>query len=467
MLQHHTETGGPTRALAELAVAYPASEIPDAVAHRLRRLMLDWTGITAFAAHHAENAPAVRAAVERLDAGGGEATAVALADGRSPLYAALLNGTFAHSMDFDDTNIAQIGHPGSVVIAAALADAERLDANVGAFYEAVAVGYEVCCRIGAALGPAAYDRGFHMTAVSGIFGAVAAASRLRSLTAEVTMAAFGLALSKAAGSMQYLANGSWNKRLHPGFAAHDGLLCTELAQAGVTGAAEPLEGRYGLLHSYSEAARPELLTDGLGESWMALQTAVKPYPSCRLAHGAIDAALALREQVPAQRRAQARIAVRLSPPAYQLVGERVDNKLAPAGTVDAQFSVYFQVAAAWLDGGVQWASYERIGDDDLLRMASRVSAQRDRDVTRNGAVLTVELDGATLTETVSVPLGEPGNWIDDDGLRAKFLLHAGRVFGQDRAPAIADSVLEIEPERRLRELSTQLRLRPEDQPAGS
>ena len=84
-------------------------------------------------------------------------------------------------------------------------------------------------------------------------------------------------------------------------------------------------------------------------------------------------------------------------------------------------------------------------------------------MTRNGAVVTVELDGSTLTETVSVPLGEPGNWIDDDGLRAKFLLHAGRVFGEDRAGAIAASVLEIGPDRPLRELSSQLRLRPEDQ----
>jgi 2-methylcitrate dehydratase PrpD len=462
VLERHTETAGPTRALAELAVETPPSALPDEVLQRLRRLMLDWTGITAFAAHHAENAPAVRAAVARLDAAGGHASAVALAEGRSPLYAALLNGTFAHSMDFDDTNIAQIGHPGSVVIAAALADAERLDAEVGAFYEAVAVGYEVCCRIGAALGPAAYDRGFHMTAVSGIFGAVAAAARLRALSAEVTMAAFGLALSKAAGSMQYLSNGSWNKRLHPGFAAHDGLMCTELAQAGVTGAAEPLEGRYGLLHSYSESAQPALLTDGLGESWMALQTAIKPYPSCRLAHGAVDATLALREQVPAARRPSARIGVRLSPPAFQLVGERVANKLQPAGTVDAQFSVYFQVAMAWLDGRLEWASYERIGDDDMVQMASRVSAQADADVAPNGAVLTVELDGGILTETVSVPLGEPGNWIEDDGLRTKFRVHAGRVFGDARAEQIADSVLAIEPERALRELAAQLRLRPQD-----
>jgi 2-methylcitrate dehydratase PrpD len=91
-----------------------------------------------------------------------------------------------------------------------------------------------------------------------------------------------------------------------------------------------------------------------------------------------------------------------------------------------------------------------------------VSAHADADVTRNGAVLTVEVGGSTLAETVSVPLGEPENWIGDDGLRTKFLLHAGRVFPEDRAAQIAESVLEVEPERPLRELAAQLRLRPED-----
>jgi 2-methylcitrate dehydratase PrpD len=132
---------------------------------------------------------------------------------RLAALAALLNGCFALN-GFDDTNIIQAGHPGAPVIAAALADAERLGVDMAAFYDAVAFGYEVACRVGAALGPSAYDRGFHITAVAGIFGAVAASARLRGLDADVTDSAFGLALSKAAGSIvpgQRLLN----KRLHP------------------------------------------------------------------------------------------------------------------------------------------------------------------------------------------------------------------------------------------------------------
>jgi len=203
----------PSRTLAEFVANAPSEGIPDEVVARLRRLFLDWIGITAFAGHFAENAAAVVDAIDTLDTGGG-ITVAGQSHTHGLLYAAMLNGSFAHSMDFDDTNIHQNGatiHPGAPVIAAALADAERLGADMGDFYSALAVGYEVACRVGAALGPASYSRGFHTTALAGIFGAVAAAARLRGLDSATTLAAFGLALSKAAGSLQYLANGSWNK----------------------------------------------------------------------------------------------------------------------------------------------------------------------------------------------------------------------------------------------------------------
>lgn len=277
----------PSRTLAEFVANAPSEGIPDEVVARLRRLFVDWI---------AENAAAVVDAIDNLDTGGG-ITVAGQSHTHGLLYAAMLNGRFAHSMDFDDTNIHQNGaaiHPGAPVIAAALADAERLGADMGDFYSALAVGYEVACRVGAALGPASYSHGFHTTALAGILGAVAAAARLRGLDSATTLAAFGLALSKAAGNMQYLANDSWDKRLHPGFVAHDGLLCVEFAQAGVTGSAAPFEGRFGLLFSYTDNGQPAELTAGLGDTWLLLQTAVKPYPSCRWTHGAIDAALSRR-----------------------------------------------------------------------------------------------------------------------------------------------------------------------------
>src|SRR5262245_7409804 len=150
-----------SRVLAEFVATTPSREIPDEVTTRLRRLLLDWIGVTAFAGHHAENAGPVIDAVDNLDAAGG-ITVVGQAHTLSPLYAALLNGSFAHSMDFDDTNINQNGaavHPGAPVVAAALADAERLGVDMSDLYRALAVGYEVACRVGTALGPSSYELG--------------------------------------------------------------------------------------------------------------------------------------------------------------------------------------------------------------------------------------------------------------------------------------------------------------------
>ena len=406
----------------------------------LRDLFLDHVGVAAAAAVRAESTPSVRAAVRCLDPAGGPATAIGEDRGYAPPYAALLNGCYAHSLDFDDTNTAQVGHPGASVIPAAMAEAERLGAGGRAFLAALAVGYEVACRVGAALGAESYDRGFHITAVSGIFGAVAAAGRLRGLDAATLAHAFGLAASKAAGSMQYLENGAWNKRLHPGFAAHDALLVTELAAAGVVGAADAIEGRRGLLAGYTGAPHPDALTRGLGTEWVLLETAIKPYPSCRLTHAAIDAALAVRERVPAGDRPGATIRVELPPTAMKIVGEPVPNKLAPAGTVDAQFSVYFQVAAAWLDGRVDWASYERIAAPDVRDLMARVSTTETAALGRHATVLTAEAGGRTVTEEVRVPLGEPGNPVGPAALRGKFLGLAEPAYGPGRAAAIADGV---------------------------
>ncbi|PXY23823.1 hypothetical protein BAY59_26305 [Prauserella coralliicola] len=425
---------------------------PDALRPRLRGLFLDHIGIAAFAAARSESSPAVRAAVDQLDPGGGQATVIGVNRRYSLPYAAFLNGVHAHSLDLDDTNRAQTGHPGVAIFPAAVAEAERLDVDGRAFLDAVAVGYEVCCRIGAALTARAYERGFHITAVSGVFGAVAAVARLRGFDAETTASAFGLALSRAAGSMQYLSNGAWNKRLHPGFLAHDALTCATLAEAGVRGADSAFEGRYGLLAGYTERAEPEALTDGLGTNWLLLDTAVKPYPSCRLTHGAIDAALALRDTVAEKERAEAALDVGVPATAMTIVGEHGPTKLRPRSIVDAQFSIYFQVACAWLDGRVDWASYERLADPAVAAMMDRIAVDVDDAVPNGGGTLTVHSGDQSFSRTVSVPLGEPENWIGDDMLSDKFRSLAGHVFEPAHAAGIADGVLGLSPGSSMRAL---------------
>jgi len=216
----------------------------------------------------------------------------------------------------------------------------------------------------------------------------------------------------------------------------------EFAQAGVTGSAAPFEGRYGLLFSYTDNGQPAELTAGLGDTWLLLQTAVKPYPSCRWTHGAIDAALSLRTRVSDDDRYAARITVRLNPTAYSIVGEPQPHKVKPANTVDAQFSVYFQVAAAWLDGHVDWSTYDHLSDRAITAMAARVDVEKDDHVARTGAVIDVVVGSRILCKTIDVPLGEPTNWISDDLLRTKFERHACRIYGNRDAQTIAATVLD-------------------------
>ncbi len=384
---------------AELA-AFTASldEIPAPVRTRLTQCLLDFIAVTAAGSTKADSSPAIRAAIES----NGPATVIGAERGYSWRDAALLNGAFAHSLDFDDTNIASGLHPGAPVFAAALAVAEREDADADTFLTAAAAGYEVCCRVGLALGHGTYVRGFHPTAIAGIFGATAAGARIRKMPAERTAAAFGLAGSMAAGSMQYLANGSWNKRLHPGLAAQNALLALDFAAAGVTGAAQALEGRAGVLAAYTTTPNPAALTDELGTRWLLTDTGIKPYPACRLTHGAIDAALALR----AKELPSGRLNLRISPAANAIVGGADPAKLDPKNSVDAQFSVYFQTAVALLDGNVDWSSYNRIGSPDVADLIKRIDLTVDDDITEAGAVLAC----GNAEIRIDVPSGEGLPW---------------------------------------------------------
>ncbi len=434
---------GATNALAEFVVSSTYATLPDHLVAHLRRLLLDNIGNSAFAASNVESSPPINTAVRRLDDGGGPATVIGDTRTYSYPYAAMLNGAHAHSMDADDTSIQMVGHPGAAVIAAAFAEAERADVRGDAFLEALAVGYEVECRLGEALTVGAYSRGFHVTGVAGIFGAVAALGKLRSYDAHRLECAWGLALSKAAGSMQYLANGSYNKRLHPGFAAHDAFIITALAEAGVIGATSAFEGEYGLLHAYSPSPDPAKLTDSLGTDWLTLRTGIKPYPSCRLTHAAIDAALKLRTQVPDDKRATAKLIVEINAVATQIVGGDEPFKIAPRSIVDAQFSVYFQVAAAWLDGKVDWRSYDKLHDPELLGVTKAMVQKLNADLADGAAIVTVDgVENASLR--VDVPSGDPENWMGDAALKHKFMGEAGAVFGTERATEIFDAVLALD-----------------------
>ncbi|CDO06563.1 MmgE/PrpD family protein [Mycolicibacterium cosmeticum] len=428
---------GATASLADFVADTTLDDIPEQARTRLAQCLLDFIGVAAAGSRYGESSRAIRTALRSV-ATGGDTTVVADPDPWPQPYAAMLNGIYAHSLDFDDTHIAGGLHPGAAVIPAVLAVAEESDATGTDLLTSLAVGYEVCCRVGVALGRGAYRRGFHPTAVAGLIGATVGAGRLRGLDAVGVVQAIGLAGSMAAGSMQYLASGAENKRLHPGLAAHNAILATTFAGSGVRGAAAALEGNYGLLHAYTDQPHPDQLTADLGRVWYLEGTGIKPYPACRLTHGAIDAALQVRADLAAKLPPDASVRLTISPTADQLVGGTDPRKRAPENSVDGQFSAVFQAAVALLDGRVDWRSYQRITAPDVRALTARVELSTDATLPEAGAELRVTTDGKIHTARVELPSGEPGSNLSWELVRTKYQGLTRHVFPEPVAETVAD-----------------------------
>src|SRR5437762_2862368 len=280
-----------TATLAAYVADLKFDDIPPEVLERAKILTLDFLGSAVRARRDAESTPSLLKMLEALALDGtGEATVFGDSRAWTPAVAALLNGALGHSLDFDDTHADSSLHPSAPVVPAAFAVGELVGASGREVLTAVVAGYEVCCRLGNALDPTShYARGFHPTATAGTFGAAAAAAKLFGLSVAQIIAAFGVSGSQAAGSLQFLVNGGWNKRYQVGAAAMNGVIAATLARNDFIGATQSIEGIHGLLVGYSDNAHRDKAVAGLGETYETMKIGVKPYPSCRYTHAALDA----------------------------------------------------------------------------------------------------------------------------------------------------------------------------------
>lgn len=355
-----------------------------------------------------------------------------------------MNAALAHSFDFDDTHASSILHPGATAIPAALAQAELQNSDGKTLLLGVAVGYEITCRIGRAFNYGGYTRGFHNTATAGIFGAVAAISKIKGLSLEEVRNAFGLAGSKASGSMQFLDNGSWNKRLHPAFAVHDAFVAVALAEAGVVGATRPIEGKFGALVSYSATSTTDGLTDNLGTEWICRETAIKPFPACRMTHSAIEVVSNVSQEAKVNGKTVEHFTVVLSPGCYTLVGPPDPNRVHPKTVVDGQFSMYYQVAVAWKFGmDIGWDMYEKMEDPEIVALCDKVEVIIKDDVPDLGIRVVFKWTDGTTTEVSQVyPLGEEQHPFSKERVQKKFLSLVRPAYGEDgqKARAILDAI---------------------------
>jgi 2-methylcitrate dehydratase PrpD len=441
---------GVTDELSAFTAAIKLDTVPPEVVHRARFLVLDLVGNIIRARHDAESTAAFLAMAQALGMASGNSGVFGDPTRYTPPGAAFLNGALGHSLDFDDTHAAASLHPGAPVIPAALAAGEMVGARGSDVLAAIIAGYEITCRVALALPAGAhYDRGFHPTATCGAFGAAGAAARVFGLNAEQVAGALGTVLSQTAGSIQFLANGAWTKRFQVGWSALNGLTAATLVREGFHGASEALEGRHGFMRAYAPTPKPERAVQGLGTAFELMQTAVKPYPSCRYGHAGVDAALALRTEHRLDPREIETVTLGLPRSGMMLIGEPAAKKADPRNVVDGQFSGPFVVACALATGAMGWENYRLLDDPTIRMLLPKVSCVIDPEIEAEfpanmSGKVTISARGRVFSKKVVIPKGEPSNFLTEIELRAKFagLTHA--ILGVERAARLADAVLAID-----------------------
>jgi len=357
----------------------------------------------------------------------------AVVDGteRAPAAAALINGYFTHALELDDTHDDAVLHAGASAVPAALAACDIVRQNGGTvsgtrFLEAMILGIEVSCRLGIATDLNLVDGGWIYSALLGHFGAAAAAARILSDDPDVLRSALGAAYTLTSGNHQSTREGAETKALQPAIAGSNGLLAALMAQTGLVGVANPFLGEDGLgrvyLHGKLDAA---IFSASLGTAPEIARLSFKPYPSCRLTHPAITAALELYESLGPAIDGETQIELQLNPQAHNVVGKTHAARMNPAKRLDAQFSVYWCVAVALANGFVSprhlvsevppshavatWIDHINCG-------VIEDSASRDI----GGCVLTATGPFGMRTVTVDNAKGHPDNPLSDAELRAKF-----------------------------------------------
>lgn len=444
---------GLTRHVAEWIAGLGIDHVPEIARNVLRHAVLDtlacglhgrsteWAGIVEDWARGAGRAQS-----------GGPGDASIWGDGAPalrPEMAALVNGISCHAFELDDYHPTKL-HPGAVVVPAALAVGEKLGSSGRDLMVAIAAGYEVMIRTSAALDPStARLQGWHITGVTGTFGAAAACARLLGLDPEHTAWALGIAGTQSSGLFAFNADGAMTKRFHAGDAARAGVVAAELAAAGFTGPTQIFEAEDGgFLEAHSPVADEAPLRDDLGTEWMLETTAFKPYSCCGSIHAYVDAALELRARFgePGERR------VRVGLP--RVIEVQCGYDYAPGTALNAQMSSRFCVATALIHGRVLPGEFsaDRLADPATVALASRIEQSHDPaldDIYPANFCGWVEIEskpgaGDFARAFLRDPSGSPANPEKDQAMRDKFRRLVGDFMASDQAAEIERAALALE-----------------------
>ena len=439
-----------TACFARVGLGLSKAQVPDLVWQYLKCCVADAIGI-AFASHHYDFAERTRQAIDAFEESG-----PAVAIGCDRLYpardAALINGVLIHGLDYDDTHLPSVVHCSASALPTALALAHRKEISGTDLLMAVLVALEIDGRLGAAAGGIFQELGFHPTGVVGIFGATVAAVRLLGGSELDAINAQGVALSMAGGSMAFLDEGAWTKRLHPGWASSSALTAARLAMSGFQAPHDAYGGRFGFYSLFTRNASPAATLDWQPDvqPWALDEVAIKPYPVCHFNHAPIDAALALREQHGFNVADIDHVVIKLDERQFGVVVDPIERKRQPKSEYDAKFSAPYAVATALTKRrfGLQELDEDHRCDPATLALAKKITCEHDGrsrypQAFSGGVEITLKT-GETFCHFEAVNRGAAGRLLEETQVRQKFIHNCRLVLSDERSKALWDTIWNLD-----------------------
>ncbi|MGE5820437.1 MAG: MmgE/PrpD family protein, partial [Deltaproteobacteria bacterium] len=365
--------------------------------------------------------------------------------------AVLANGTLAHGLDYDDTLEEAIVHTGCCAGMTALAVGEEIGASGQAMLEAAIVGTEVMCKVGLVAPGKFHARGFHPTALCSTFGAAAAAGKLLGLELDQWSDAFGLCGSQSSGIIEYLADGTWTKRLHPGWSAHAGVIAVLLAREGFRGPASVFEGQHGFYSSFAgpgEYDFSKILE--LGTEWEIPRLTFKSYPCGSISHPYMDCALKLKHKYSVNPERIVEVVCRTAEGPVHRLWEPLADKQKPLSSYGAKFSLPYSIAVMLVHGraGLEEFTEAAIRDSAVLALAKKVRYALDPTIDYprhfSGHVKITLDDGKVLEENQPHPRGGFEDPLPPAEIEAKFRANAELALAPEQVDGIVDLVARLE-----------------------
>ena len=437
--------------LAETVVNTNYEDIPQKTAEVAKRFVLDTLGV----AIAGSTAPGCEDIIDQLAYWGGRPESTVLVYGyRLPsLMAAFANATMVHARDFDDTHDAAVLHSYAPIFPAALAVAEAQGNVPGKqLIAAVTLGVDMACRLSLASPIPASDTGWHLTATLGVFGATAAVGKILRLDLDQMVNALGIAYSQVAGNLQCIRDGALTKRMQPGFSAKAGVLSAYMAQRGIVGARNILEGFFGYFKVYQHGRYDlAVLRDGLGQRFELSNLSAKPYPCCRYNHAGIDVTLQAVAENGIEADEVEEVILNVPPITQRAVGQPF--VIAGNPQVAAQFSLIYTAAAALLRKDVLISDFEEhaIRDPRVLDMTKKIRVISNGMSDSSGGfapvAVTIKTRRGTFSKRMEAVKGDPNYPMTDAEFLKKFrscIMYAAKPLDSAKVDRAIEAVLKLE-----------------------